>query len=119
MGSLSMITPVCSKSPPNQAGDIYYSTLFSFVKRFSEDFSIFLRPSPNAAFPRIHRFFIAFEENTGSKSNRYHIKYTRNPNLSSPNQKKYLKKVRQPPNPCALITHTRKGYLFFCRDEEE
>ena len=79
--ALSMITPVCSKSPPNQAGDIYYSTLFRFVKPVSKDFSKNLRSGRPT--PRIRRNSIAFEENTGPFANRYHIKYTRFHTLSS------------------------------------
>ena len=87
-----MITPVNSKSTPNQAGDIYYSILFSFVKPVSKDFSKNLRPSPDTMPYTIRRFFVAafvaFEENTSSNSNRYHIKYTRIRTLSSEKQKK-------------------------------
>ena len=89
-----MITPRCSKSPPNQAGDIYYSTVLRFVKRFREDFSIFLRSGVRTHPSGFHRQPVCFEENTGSKSNRYHIIYTQIPPLSSPKQKKYRKKSR-------------------------
>ena len=89
-----MITPRCSKPSPNQAGDIYYSTVLRFVKRFREDFSIFLRSGIRTHPSGFHRQPVCFEENTGSKSNRYHIIYTQKPPLSSPKQKKYRKKFR-------------------------
>ena len=85
LGALSMITPrIAQKPTPNQAGDIYYSTLLRFVKRFSEDFSKILRTSTRPITPQTHRNFFTFEENTGLFQNRYHIKYTQNPTLSSP-----------------------------------
>ena len=87
-----MITPRRTKSPPNQAGDIYYSTVLRFVKRFREDFSNFLRSGIRTHPSGFHRQLVCFEENTGSKSNRYHIIYTQIPPLSSPKQKKYRKK---------------------------
>ena len=52
-----MITPANSKPAPNQAGDIYYSTVLRFVKRFSEDFSIFLRTRAAYPVPEIRRSF--------------------------------------------------------------
>ena len=87
-----MITPVNSKSPPNQAGDIYYSTVLRFVKRICEVFSIFLRAAPSHPLPDSFGFFIVFEENTGSRSNRYHIIYTQSRALSSRFHEKYAKK---------------------------
>jgi hypothetical protein len=55
--ALSMITPANSSMTPNQAGDIYYSTVLRFVKRFREDFSIFLRKASD----HTHTGFIVSE----------------------------------------------------------
>jgi len=46
-------------------------------------FRFFFRSQAQPASPHQFAFQINFEENTGSLENRYHIKYTRNPPLSS------------------------------------
>lgn len=92
MGSLKDHSPPLQKLAPNQAGDIYYSTLLRFVKPLSEDFFNFLRPAAHYITPQTLRSFFSFEENTGLFQNRYHIKYTRFRTLSSRFPEKYEKK---------------------------
>ena len=89
--TVSMITPVNPKPTPNQAGDIYYSTLLRFVKPFREDFSIFLRHRLRPHPSWFHRQAACFEENTGSSANRHHIIYTQFHALSSRFREKYEK----------------------------
>ena len=91
LGSLNDHSRMPRKQRRNQAGDIYYSTLFRFVKRVSEDFLKILRPRHDIACRKFRRRFVNFEENTGPLQNRHHIKYTRIPPLSSKNRKKYRK----------------------------
>ena len=62
-----------------------------FRKFFRFFFRSQARPSPTLKFA----FQINFEENTGSQENRHHIKYTRNPPLSS---RKLKISQKNPPN---------------------
>ena len=55
VGSLNDHSRKLQNHPPNQAGDIKYSTLLRFVKRFSELFSNFLRKSASSNIRRKHR----------------------------------------------------------------
>ena len=85
-----MITPpLISYAESN--GDIYYSTFLRFVKRLSEDFSIFLRHRLPTTIVHLASTESDFEENTGLLQNRYLIIYTQNHILSSQNTNKIQK----------------------------